>query len=161
MEPSLRLFAVLSPVWASFAVDVAGVVAFGVSVAVLVATVTEKRPRTLSRVRSACVVSTGLLVATSVLGWPSRWVLALSCVGFLVSLQALALAIARVPPLGWYMERRATGADPGWWTEFETGFWRYARRGWRERNPLRRAVTRRPAPTSAREQSHASWERPS
>jgi hypothetical protein len=157
MESSLTLFAVPPPLSVSLAIDVAGVVMFAVSVALLAATMAERGSRALSRVRAACVVSTGLLVATSFLHWPSRWALALSCLGFLVSLQAVAVAFGRLPSLRSYLDRRGAGAERGWWDEFERDFQRHTRRGWREQNPLRRAVTRRQTPTSETEQAPAEW----
>jgi hypothetical protein len=95
--------------------------------------------------RLACVVVAGLLVASSLLDVVDRWALALACVGFLVGLQAVALAFGQLAPLRAYLDRRTASGEPVWWSDFERGFGRYvARRDRRGRLWRRRVSEARP-----------------
>ena len=125
MEP-VTVLAVSSAV--SVTVDVACVVAFLASVAVLAATVREQFFPALAPARVACVVVTGVLVASSLVDAVDRWALVLACLGFLVGLQGLALAFGQLAPLRAYLGRRTAAGEPVWWADFERSFGRYVAR---------------------------------
>ena len=119
MEPSL---ATARP-WLATALMVAAVIAILGAAAGLVGSIAEIDRLQGPRLRTACTLVSGALVATSFLGWPGPLSLTLSCVGFLLGLQAIAIEFARQPTLRDYLARRRNGDDPGWWREFESAFW--------------------------------------
>jgi len=142
MEP-VSVFAVSSAV--SVIADAVCVVAFVVSVALVVITGSERFAPAIAPARLACVVVTGLLVASSLLDVVDRWALALACLGFLIGLQAVALAFGQIAPLRVYLDRRTASGEPAWWRDFERGFGRYvARRDRRGRLWRSRASEARP-----------------
>jgi hypothetical protein len=112
---------------ASIAADAACVIAFVASVAVVVVTGLEKPVPRLAAARLACVVVTGVLVGSSLAGFVDRWGLALACVAFLVSLQAVALAFGRLAPLQSFLDRLTAEGEAGW-ADFERSFQRYVAR---------------------------------
>jgi len=95
------------------------------SVAGLVAAFRERSAR-LHKTRWWCLALTGALVCASVAGLTAPWVVVVSCVGFLISLQAVALAE--------YAEPETVSFEPDWWPGFERDFRRYARRDFDERS---------------------------
>lgn len=125
MEP-VSVLAVSSAV--SVVADAACVVACVASVAVVVATGRERFFPALAPARVACVVVTGLLVASSFVDAVDRWALVLACLGFLVGLQAFALAFGQLAPLRAYLDRRTAAGEPVWWADFERRFGRYVAR---------------------------------
>jgi len=110
-------------------VDSACVIAFIGSVGVLVATGREEQffPW-LASARVVCVVVTGVLAASSLVDAVDRWALVLACLGFLFSLQAVALAFGQLAPLRSYLDRRTAAGEPVWWADFERSFGRYVAR---------------------------------
>lgn len=83
----------------------------------------EGWPR-LDRLRWACLALTGALLCVALVGRASGWTITLSCLAFLMSLVAVAIAA--------YAERAgpATGtppAEPTWWPQFERDFAEYVR----------------------------------
>jgi hypothetical protein len=123
------------------AANALSVIAFLASFAVLVATGTQRPIARLAEARLACALLTGSLVAASFGDLIARWALAVSCIGFLLSVQAIALAFGYLAPLQSYLDRRAAVGDAAWWADFEQSFGRYATRRSRRRR-LRRTVAR-------------------
>jgi hypothetical protein len=74
----------------------------------------------LDKARWACLALTGSLLCASLIGVVAPWVLILSCLGFLISLQAAALAC--------YAEPATVHEEPAWWPEFERDFRLYVLR---------------------------------
>jgi hypothetical protein len=109
-------------------VDAAAVVALPVSVAVAVLTGRQAVIPWLGQARAACVVLSGLLVASTFTGAIDRWALVPASLAFLISLQAIALAFGQLAPLRSYLERRTADGEPMWWIEFEKGFRRHTAR---------------------------------
>ena len=79
----------------------------------------ERSPRR-DVVRWMCLTLTGSLLCACLIGVVANWILLLSCLGFLVSLPAVAIAS--------YAEYETIDGEPAWWPEFERDFRRYARR---------------------------------
>ena len=98
----------------SVAADAACVTAFVASVAVVIVTGLEQPLPRLAAARLACVIVTGALVGSSLVGLVDRWGLALVCVAFLVSLQAVALAFGRLAPLQSWLDRATAEGEAGW-----------------------------------------------
>jgi hypothetical protein len=74
------------------------------------------------------VLLTGAVLCASLMGLVATAApLVLSGLGFVISLQAVALGF-RPPPLRSYTEPDGAMGDPAWWTEFERDFRRYAAR---------------------------------
>jgi hypothetical protein len=95
---------------------------FMLSLAVFAAASEEQSPR-LDRTRWCCLALTGSLLWIGLVGHPAAWVTVVSCLGFLVSLVAVALAA--------YAEREAIEEEPAWWPDFERDFRAYARQALR------------------------------
>jgi hypothetical protein len=108
-------------------------IGFMLSVAVLIATMLGTRWRLLAAVRWASVLGTGALVCASLFDLVASWApLVLSCLGFVISLRAVALRF-RPPPLRSYVDPDSGAGEPTWWTEFERDFRSYAARHASER----------------------------
>lgn len=144
--------------WLLASTSTLSVVGLLASLAALVLTAREADVPRLDLLRWGCTALTGLLVAATFVDAVRPWSLALSCIGFLVSLQATALRFGVLKPLGSYLERGTPQGDPGWWREFERDMRRYAR-GRGDDNPLKRAVTRKAdAPASeAPDEEEGDW----
>ena len=78
----------------------------------------EQSPR-LDRTRWCCLALTGSMLWISLVGQTAAWVTVVSCLGFLVSLVAVALAA--------YGEPGVIEEEPAWWPDFERDFRAYAR----------------------------------
>jgi hypothetical protein len=95
------------------------------SVIGLVTAFGERSPR-LDVVRWLCLALTGSLLGVSLIGVLADWTVLLSCLSFLVSLPAVAIASYAE---GETVEREPAGTvdgEPAWWPEFERDFRRYA-----------------------------------
>lgn len=145
MEPLIAEVAAAAKGWLLVGTGVLSVGAFVASVAVLVLTARETEAPRLGLARGCCAVLAGVLVGTSFWGAVTNWALALSCLGLMLSLEAVALAFGRLAPLRSYLARETVDGEPGWWGEFERGFRRYSAHPGRERNPLQRPPEHRPA----------------
>ena len=110
----------MEPNAVSVVADAGCVVAFIASVAVVVANGMERSVPALAPARLGCVVVTGLLVASS-LAMSSTAALVLACLGFLLGLQAVALAFGQLAPLRAYLERRTATRELAGWVDFERG----------------------------------------
>jgi hypothetical protein len=148
LEPITALAGSLGSVspWLLASTGALSVIGLLVSLAALVLTARKVDLPRLGLVRWGCTVLTGLLVAASLVYAVRPWALALSCIGFLVSLQATALPSGPLKPLWAYLERGTPAGDPGWWREFERDMRRYARSGRADDNQMQRAVTRTDTP---------------
>lgn len=132
----------------SVAVDALSVVAFAASVTLMLVTARETCVPALREGRPACMLVTGVLVTATFADATDRWALVLACLGFLISLQAIALAFGQLAPLRAYLDRRTAGGEAAWWDDFERGFERYVVRR-RHLSRLRRLGPRtREAPCS-------------
>ena len=78
----------------------------------------EQSPR-LDRTRWCCLALTGSILWIGLVGQTAAWVTVVSCLAFLVSLVAVALAA--------YAEREVMEDEPAWWPDFERDFRAYAR----------------------------------
>jgi len=148
LEPINALAGSLGSVspWLLASTSALSVIGLLLSLAALVLTAREVELPRLGLVRWGCTVLTGLLVAASLVGAVRQWALALSCIGFLVSLQATALRFGVLKPLRAYLERGTPEGDPGWWSEFERDMRRYARGRRADDNPMQRAMTQTDTP---------------
>src|SRR5688572_22247397 len=83
----------------------------------------EGWPR-LDKTRWGCLALTGALLCVALAGHASGWATTLSCLAFLMSLIAVAIAACaeRVDP-----ETEMTPAEPAWWPQFEREFAEYVR----------------------------------
>ena len=86
-----------------------------------------ERSRRLDVTRWSCLMLTGCLLCANLVGGAADWILVAACLGFLVSLPAVAIASYADDPAG---QRPAETADrePAWWPAFERDFRRYASR---------------------------------
>ena len=91
---------------------------FLLSLAGLAAAFEEQSPR-LDKTRWYCLALTSSLLWIGLVGHAPAWVTVVSCLGFLVSLVAVALAA--------YAEPEMRDEEPAWWPEFERDFRAYAR----------------------------------
>jgi hypothetical protein len=130
-----------APSWLLASTSALSVVGLLLSLSVLVLTARGVEVRHLGLLRWSCPVFMALLVSATFVGGVTRWALALSSIGFLLGLQALALRLGVPKPLRAYLERGTPQGDPGWWSEFEREMRSYTRGG-RDNNPLQRAVSR-------------------
>lgn len=144
MEPLIAEVAPAAGGWLLIGTGVLSVGACVASVAVLVLTAREVEVPRLGMARGCCALLAGVLVGTTLWGGVTNWALALSCLGLMLSLEAVPLASGRLAPLRSYLGRETVDGDPGWWGEFERGFRRYSARPRRERNPLQRPLEYRP-----------------
>ena len=101
----------MEPVLAVIAVDALSIVVMLVSVAALLVTARERESRALRPARPVCALFGGLLVASSLVDLVDRWALVVSCMAFLVSVQAMALKLGYVPSLQSYLDRRARSGE--------------------------------------------------
>jgi hypothetical protein len=123
------------------------VVVFLVSGAVLVVTARELQTRRLRLARLLCTLLSGLLVASTFAGVVEGWALVVSCLAFLASVQAVALAFGYLAPLPFYLDDRVEVGQADWWQDFERSFAHYA--AWdRRRRRLRRGHRRVSAPAT-------------
>lgn len=83
----------------------------------------EGWPR-LDKTRWGCLALTGAVLFGALVGRGPGWTIILSCLAFLMSLIAVALAAyaGRVEP-----ETETTPAEPTWWPQFERDFEAYVR----------------------------------
>ena len=95
---------------------------FMLSLAGFTAALEEQSPR-LDRTRWGCLALTGSILWIGLVGQTAAWVTVVSCLAFLVSLVAVALAA--------YAEREVTEEEPAWWPDFERDFRAYARQSLR------------------------------
>ena len=84
----------------------------------------NKDPRPLDKTRSGCLALTGAVLCAALVGRSAGWITTLSCLAFLMSLIAVALAAyaERAEP-----ESDRIGAEPTWWPQFERDFREYVR----------------------------------
>ena len=114
-------------VWSLMVIEALSTAAFLLSVAGLVSAFRESSPR-LDRIRWLCLALTGCLLVASLIGVVATWTLVLSCLGFLITLPAVAIAsyaereTVEEKPVGLVLD------EPAWWPQFERDFQRYARR---------------------------------
>ena len=71
----------------------------------------------------ALLLSAAMTLLTALDG-THAWPLTLSCVAFLLVLEAVAIEFARVPSLRDYAQDAPDGDEPHWWDDFENAFWR-------------------------------------
>ena len=121
---------------ASIAADAACVIALVASVSAVIATGLKKQVPRLGAARLACVVVTGVLIGSSLVNLVDRWGLALACAAFLVSLQAVALALGRLALLQSFLDRPTAEGEAGR-ADFERSFQRYVARRHRRGRPWR------------------------
>ena len=95
---------------------------FMLSLAGFAAAFEEQSPR-LDRTRWCCLALTGSMLWIGLVGHTAAWVTVVSCLGFLISLVAVALAA--------YAEREVIEEEPAWWPDFERDFRAYARQALR------------------------------
>jgi hypothetical protein len=131
--------------------DAASVLALAASVGVAVATGRNQFFRSLAPARLACVAVTGALAASSLVDVVDRWASVLACLGFLVALQAVAIAFASLAPLRADLDRRTATGEPIWWADFERRFGRYVARRSRRGRPRRIGNRAAEAPLVERE----------
>jgi hypothetical protein len=96
------------------------VIAFAGALAMLVATVRETAASRAKCTRGACVVASGIVVATVVIGLISRRALTLSRLAFLVGLESMAIDLGRSTSLQLQAVQQSS-----WWPDVEPAFWRY------------------------------------
>lgn len=95
---------------------------FMLSLAGFATALEEQSPR-LDRTRWCCLALTGSILWIGLVGQTAAWVMVVSCLAFLVSLVAVALAA--------YAEREEAEQEPAWWPDFERDFRAYARQSLR------------------------------
>ena len=78
--------------------------------------------------RWLCLTLTGTLLGVSLVGVVADWILILSCLGFLVSLPAVAIASYAECESVEQEPAETVDGEPAWWPEFERDFRSYARR---------------------------------
>ena len=107
-------------------IEALGAAGFFLSLSALIVAYGGRSPR-LDKALWSCVALTGSLSGAGLTGLVDGRPLGLSCLGLLISVQAIATArhAAREN-----LERQAAepvDEAPGWWAEFERDFQRYAR----------------------------------
>jgi hypothetical protein len=123
MASSTALLLTAAPTLLSTMLSALSVAALAGSATVLLASIRNAPFRHIATVRIAFTLLSGALLATSLLDWLPAWALALSCLGLLTGLQAIAIDFANPDSLRAQLSRPRTGKDPGWWPEFEQQFW--------------------------------------
>ena len=91
---------------------------FMLSLAGFASALEEQSPR-LDRTRWCYLALMGSNLWIGLVGQTAAWVTVVNCLGFLVSLVALALAA--------YAEREVVEEEPAWWPDFERDFRAYVR----------------------------------
>jgi hypothetical protein len=119
----------------SDALSALSAIAFIAAAAALIVSITEVPLPRAALLRHGSALLSGLLLGASQLHRIPPWALALSCLGFLMSVQAMAIEFGRIKPLRSYLSRRPAGEDPAWWAEFERSFWRHVSPGKRNDEP--------------------------
>jgi hypothetical protein len=101
---------------------------FTLSLVGFTAALEEHSPR-LDKTRWWCLALTGSVLSIGLVGHVATWAIVVSCLGFLISMVAVALAsyaereTAEREPA----ERETAEREPAWWPEFERDFARYIR----------------------------------
>jgi hypothetical protein len=96
---------------------------FTLSLAGFTAAFEERSPR-LNKTRWWCLALTGSVLWIGLIGHIATWAMVLSCLGFLLSLVAVALACFAERETA---ERETAEEEPAWWPKFERDFQNYAR----------------------------------
>jgi hypothetical protein len=91
---------------------------FTLSLVGFTAALEERAPR-LDKTRWWCLALTGAVLSIGLVAQIATWAIVVSCLGFLTSLVAVALAS--------YAERESAEQEPAWWPEFERDFARHIR----------------------------------